>query len=331
MPDAGGAVFIAVDVGGTKTDVGLFAAAGAGGPLRHRRFRSAEFAGLEDVLQEFAAEETVAALVVAAAGPVRDGEIRTTNLPWTISAQRLGNRLGGIPVRLLNDLEAAAAGVLTLGEESFQTIVAGQSRVAHRALLAPGTGVGESILYWGGCEYRPYASEGGHVGFAPRDEEQIDLLRFLRRRLTEVSYEHVLSGPGLGNLFDFVSGPQGVRASLELPAGGDRAVAIGRAAVAGTCEASRRSVGLWLRILAARTGDLALAAMATGGVDIAGGMIRELLPLVDGREFARVTTGSGAMASMLAEVRVRAVLEPHVGLLGAAAVMARELGKSRTV
>jgi glucokinase len=334
MAEAAGDVILAVDVGGTKTDVGAFAVGGAGRLVRYERYRSAEYGGLEEVLREFIGGEAVAALAVAAAGPVRDGEIRTTNLPWTISAQRLATQLGGVPVQLLNDLEATAAGVLTLGEESFQTIACGVPRTAHRALLAPGTGLGESILYWDGSEHRPYATEGGHSGFAPCDDEQIELLRFLRRRLTAVSYEDVLSGPGLARLFEFVAGPQAVRASVELPGDSDgsgRAVLIGRAAVAGTCAASRRSVALWLRILAARAGDLALSTMALGGIEIAGGMIRELLPLVDGGEFARVRSGIGPLAALRAEVRVRAVLAPRVALLGAVAVMSRELVASRVV
>ena len=326
-------VILAVDVGATKVDVATFATAVGEAPrlLRSARYRSAGFSGVESVLADFrgSGNEVVKAVGIAAAGPLRDGRIHTTNLPWISAADGIAAQLGDIPVRLLNDLEAAAAGVLTLPEEAFDLIVAGVRRPTHRALLAPGTGLGQSILYWDGSAYRPYATEGGHVGFAPRDDEQIELLRFLRRRAAAVSYEHVLSGPGLGNLFDFVTGELNVPTTVAFSpdaAPGDQGASIGGAAVAGTCTASRASVRLYFRILAARAGDLALSAMALGGVEVGGGMVPKLLPALDRSEFQEVFVGVGPFARMLAEVPVRAVLEPRVALIGAALAAARELG-----
>lgn len=332
MKVSGAETVVAVDVGGTKVEVGSFAVDGDGLPriLASVRYPSADYGDLESLLTQYfsGCDVAPAALAIAVAGPVRSGTVRTTNLPWFLSSERLTQQFGGIPVYLLNDLEAAAIGVLALPDAAFAPIVSGVPVQSHRGILAPGTGLGQSLLYWDGSNYRPWATEGGHVGFAPRDDEQIELLRYLRRREAQVSYEHVLSGPGLANLFDFLTSTGSCAGRLEFPAGAtpsDRGAAIGRAAVEGTCAASRASVRLFFRILAARTGDLALSAMALGGVEIAGGVVPRLLPLLDGSGFAATAAGAGPFAEMLSQVPVRVVLEPRVALIGAARTALRGL------
>lgn len=315
------ALVLAADVGGSKTDVGLFRAGSPPALLRHQRFRSAEHASLEEVLGRFVGGEEIAAAACAAAGPVRDGCIEVTNLPWTISAARLAVQLGGARVVLLNDLEAAAAGILILPDGSLQSVKAGAAVAAHRAVLSPGTGLGQALLFWDGSRHRPAPSEGGHVGFAPRDEEQIALLRFLQRRHAQVSYEHVLSGPGLCAVFDFVTAELKVAAAPSVLAAlqaGERAAAIGRAAVDGECAASRRSVEIFARVLGARAGDLALSVLARGGVYLGGGMVPKLLPVLQGAAFEESFVGRGPFRDLLSEIRVDAVLEERVALLGAA-------------
>lgn len=333
MADGDKRVVVAADVGGTKVDIAAFGGgASAARRLRRERHASAGHDGIESLIEQFlaAAGVEVAAVSIAAAGPLRDGAIRTTNLPWVISAQVVGERLGGVPVYLWNDLEAAAAGVLELPADSFAPLIDGRPVDGHRALLAPGTGLGQSVLYWDGVAHRPYATEGGHVGFAPRDEEQIELLHFLRQRVASVSYERVLSGPGLANLFDFVSQVQGLPVGVQLAAAvtaGERGAAVGRAALAGACAASRAAVDLFYRILAARSGDLILSAMAVGGIDIAGGVVPRLLDLINRGEFARHLAGGGPFAEMLAQVRVRVVLADDVTLRGAASLAWRRLAE----
>jgi glucokinase len=328
MTERGSGLIVAADVGGTKTDVGLFERDGAR-LVRRERYRSADHPGLEEVLDDFLAGEKVAAAGIAAAGPVRDGFIRTTNLPWLISAADLARRLDGSSVYLLNDLEAAAAAAVDLGDESLDTIQSGNPRAgANRAVLAAGTGLGQAILFWHAGEYHPSATEGGHVAFGPRGAEQLELLRFMQRHHSQVSYEMLVSGIGLSNLFDFVANELGTAVAPEVAErlrGEDHAAVIGEAAVSGRCEASRRTIELFLRILAARAGDLTLSVMATGGVYIGGGIVPKLLPVLDRSRFRADFAGRGPFAQLLAEVPVWLVTEPQVALLGAAAVAAKRL------
>ncbi len=334
MGEAGARMIVAADVGGTKTDVGLFDAGAAKSPVRTGRYRSTEHAGLEEVLADFLGDVRPVAAGVAAAGPVRGGVIRTTNLPWVISGETLTRELGGVPVRLLNDLEAAAAGVLTLDDDSFETLNPGAAQAErNRAVLAPGTGLGQSILMWTGHEYRASATEGGHVGFAPRDEEQIALLRFAQRTHANVSYEHLASGMGLSRIFAFVTDELKVPAAAEVAGriGGqneDDGAVIGDAAVAGRCEASLRTVEIFFSVLAARAGDLTLSVMATGGLYLCGGIVPKLLPVLDRARFRSDFAGEGPFADLLADVPVLLVLEPQVALIGAAAVALSDLGAS---
>ncbi len=333
MVDEGKTLIVAADVGGTKTDVGLFEASERPRLVRKGRYQSAAHGGLEEVLDDFLAGVKVGAAGIAAAGPVRDAAIRTTNLPWLISAAQLAERLGGVPACLLNDLEAAAVGVLNLADESFDTLNPGVAQVdRNRAVLGPGTGLGQAILFWNGREYLPSATEGGHVGFAPRSDEQIELLRFMRRRYAHVSYERLVSGMGMGDIFAFVS------TVLEVPVAAEVAERLGREdagpvigdfAVSRKCLASVRTVEIFFSVLAARAGDLALSVMATGGVYITGGIVPKLLPALDRARFRSDFAGAGPFAEMLAEVPVRLVLEPEVALLGAADVASKRVREAR--
>jgi glucokinase len=232
-------------------------------------------------------------------------------------------------VVLLNDLEAAAAAVVDLGGESLEILQPGNPRPgANRAVLAAGTGLGQAILFWHGGEHHPSATEGGHVAFGPRDAEQLELLRFMQRRHPQVSYEMLVSGIGVNNLFEYVSRELGSAVAPEVAErllDEDRAAVIGEAAVSGVCQASRRTIDLFLRILAARAGDLALSVMATGGVYIGGGIVPKLLPILDRRRFREDFAGRGPFAELLAEVPVWVVMEPQAALLGAAAVAAKRL------
>ena len=328
MAEAAPRLILAADVGGTKTDVGVFAAGDPPSMVRSARYLSRDYAGLDELIADFIGSERIEAAGVAAAGPVLGEEIRPTNLAWVISAGRIASDLGGAPVCLLNDLEVAATGVLGLDASGLRRLHPGVARDAHRAILAPGTGLGQGLLLRVQDGYRPSASEGGHVGFSPRDEEQIELLRFLRARYAQVSLEHILSGSGLANIFDFVDGELGVEVADSVRkrlSPEDRGAVIGEAAVAGDCPASAHSVALFARVLAARAGDLALSLLALGGIYIGGGMMPKLLTVIDAAEFCDVFVGHGPFAPLLAKIPVDVVIEPKVALLGAAAAASRRL------
>ena len=166
---------------------------------REETFPSREFPGLEEIVQEFLGKERepLAAAAFGVAGPVLEGEVKATNLPWKLREAGLAEEIGSRRVRLLNDLETTAYGALFLEPDQLHTLNAGVPRQTHRAVIAAGTGLGQAILFWDGSRYRPAATEGGHTFFSPRDEREVELLRFIRERHSRVSWERVLSGPGL--------------------------------------------------------------------------------------------------------------------------------------
>ncbi|MBI3030397.1 MAG: glucokinase, partial [Candidatus Rokubacteria bacterium] len=201
-------LLLAGDVGGTKTAVSLFEARAAGPRVvREAVFPSAEFESLQAVVRRFLGAGPpvrVTAGCFGVAGPVVDGRCVTTNLPWQVDERRLAKAIPAPRVRLLNDLEAAAYGVLALPPRDLERIQRGKARKGNMVLIAAGTGLGEAILFWDGSRHRVVPSEGGHADFAPRSDLEMELLRFLQKEFGHVSYERVLSGPGLHNIYRFL-------------------------------------------------------------------------------------------------------------------------------
>ena len=329
---------LAGDIGGTKTNLALYHAAQPAAEergeslvlVREGSFSSARYPGLEDILDAFLdRRESVGAAAFGIAGPVLDGHVTATNLAWQVEATRLSSHLGGAQVRLMNDLEATAYGVLCLDPEEFQTLNPGRERRGHRAIIAAGTGLGQAFLFWDGRQYRAAATEGGHVDFAPRTALEDRLLGHLRRRYTHVSYERLVSGPGLVQLWRFLVEAEG----WELTAGleqrmrtEDPAAVIGQAGVSAECATCEAAVDLFLSIYGAQAGNLALTVMSLGGVYVAGGMIPKLLPRVGRGAFMRAFVDKGRFAALMADIPVRIVLNPKAAQVGAAQAALR-LGK----
>ena len=316
---------LAGDVGGTKTDLALYACE----PprrltlLRQRAFPSQRYPSLEAVLAEFVPPggEPVAAAAFGIAGPVLGDVVTTTNLPWHVRAADLARILGSERVRLLNDLEATAYGTAFQPPDAFHTLNAGRPQAGARAVIAAGTGLGQAFLFWDGTRYRTGPSEGGHADFAPQNDEEWALARFLRRRHPEhVSVERAVSGPGLFAIFTFLVEELGrpvEPAVRERLAADDPGAVIGEAALRGDSAACAEAVDVFLGLYGAQAGNLALTAMAVGGVFVGGGMVVKLLPLVAG-PFMRGFTAKGRYAGFMADVPVRVLLDPATGRLGAA-------------
>ncbi len=210
-------MILAGDVGGTKVHLALFDF--TDGNLKHTRdkqFPAKEYAGLEAIVKEFVVAEKVTAACFGVPGPVRDGRLRLTNLPWTLDSRELARDLKIDYVFLINDLQANGYGIAELDAEQIYTLSEGDARqVGNRALISAGTGLGEAFLVWDGRDYVPYPSEGGHSDFAPRNEDEIDLLRFLRQKYNgRISFERVVSGQGMTNCYEFLREVRG----LEEPA-----------------------------------------------------------------------------------------------------------------
>ncbi|MEJ2482003.1 MAG: glucokinase [Gemmatimonadota bacterium] len=331
-----GVTILAGDVGGTKTDLSLLAVSSEGGlrPVRRSTVASGEFGDLSALLNEFLDDDpppAVAALGVP--GPVLGGTVRLTNLPWTIDPSEVSRGTGIAEVVLVNDLVAAAQGVLSLGPEDVAVLNPGRERVGHRALVAAGTGLGQAILFWDGARHLPAASEGGHTGFGPRDEEQVALHRFLAARHDRVSWERVVSGPGLESIYEFLVLERGMPASEEVDArvraGGDLAAAVGDAGIEDESSTCRYAVDLFLRLYGAESANLALTTLALGGIYLWGGIIRKLLPRAIDGPFLEGYLDVGRFRGLLEEIPVRIVLDDRAAIAGAAQIALQSVAGAR--
>jgi glucokinase len=326
---------LAGDVGGTKTNLALFDA--GGGPLaivREAKLLNHEHADLADVVRTFLrGERTPRAAAFGIAGPIRAGGRATMpNLGWLIDAAALATGLGIERVVLLNDLEATGYGLATLAPTEYVVLNEGRPVPgANMALIAAGTGLGEAILFSDGTTYRVSPSEGGHADFAPRDAEQIAVLTRLMREFGHVSWERLVSGPGLVNLHHALDVPDPPAVAAAIAAAADPAAAIAEAALAGSSPRCIRALDLFVSMYGAEAGNLALKALATGGMWVAGGIAPKLLAKLRDGAFMRAFTDKGRFADLVAAIPVKVVLEPRTALRGAAAYLARAEPPARSV
>jgi glucokinase len=329
-------LILAGDIGGTKTTLALFSIEGGKLTPRVKKiFLSKDYPDLESILREFMADKTasVGSTCFGVAGPVIDGKSKTPNLPWVLDVREISRSLGLESVVLINDLEATVYGVLTLNAEHVVVLNEGLPPLeGNMCLIAAGTGLGEAMIYWDGIRYHPSASEGGHVDFAPRTPTEIELLRYLTAHFGHVSYERVVSGPGLINIYNFLkdSGyfaePSRLRGRF---AERDPAAVIAEAALAGEVEICAKALDLFVSIYAAEAGNLALKAKAVRGVYVGGGIAPKILKKLEDGSFMRVFTDKGRFSDFLSNVPVRVVLNEEAALLGAAHYAAFKSERSR--
>ena len=324
------ATVLAGDIGGTNSRLALYAVAGSEAltPIRSATFPSRDHGGLEEVIARFLGEAAapVAAASFGIAGPVVDDAVITTNLPWHIRGASLRERLGTPHVRLLNDLEATAYGALVLPADQLLALNPGVARIGNRAVIAAGTGLGQALLFWDGTRHVPVATEGGHTDFAPRDEVEHELLRYLERQYDgHVSYERTVSGHGLANIFRFLDDHCRMPVSPETRRRfehEDPAAVIGQLGVSGACGTAVAAVDRFVSIYGAQAGNLALTVMATGGVYIGGGIVNKLLPAMTSGGFVKAFKAKGRYERLMAEIPVWIIRDPDAGLHGAAHVAA---------
>jgi glucokinase len=322
-------MLLAADVGGTKTDLGLYTLEGGPrAPVAEAKVRSADYPSLEALALDFVARMGGQAKVTAAcfdlAGPVRGERATVTNLKWTVTAEALALALGVRAVWLLNDLEAIALAVPLLSEEDVLTLHAGQpERAGAVAIVAPGTGLGEAFLTWNGTSYQAHPSEGGHSSFAPIGALQRGLLEYLSQRWEHVSVERVCSGMGLPNLYEYLrdsgAAPETPGVARRLAAAQDRTPIISEAALdpAGACPLCARTLALFVEILGAEAGNLGLKVMATAGIYVAGGVPRHILPALTTGRFLQALQQKGRLSPVVARMPVHVVTRSSA-LLGAA-------------
>jgi len=320
-------VILAGDVGGTKTGLALFEVRRrAVVVVREEALPSHDYGALTDAIRHFLSNGPAVAIdaaCVGVAGPVIDGRCTATNLPWHVDEVSLAECVSTRRVKLLNDLEATGYGILGLPPSALKTLQAGEPRRATMALIAAGTGLGEVALVWDGRRHRAAGSEGGHTDFAPRTDREIELLRFLRREFGRVSYERIVSGPGLHNIYRFLltaGGPpesDWIRSRME---SGDPSAVIGEAAVDQRDDRAVQALNMFVSIYGAEAGNLALKALAVGGVFVGGGIAPKIRPKLEDGTFMTAFRDKGRMSGMMAAIPVHLVLEPRAALLGAAAV-----------
>jgi glucokinase len=318
-------MILAGDVGGTKVHLALFDF--TDGNLKHNRdqqFPAKEYSGLEEIVKEFIVAEKVTAACFGVPGPVREGRLRLTNLPWTLDSRELAADLKIDYVFLINDLQANAYGIGELKAEQIYTLSEGDARqIGNRALISAGTGLGEGFMVWDGRDFVPYPSEGGHTDFAPRNEDEIDLLRFLRQKYNgRISHERVVSGMGLTNVYEFLREVRGMEEPARLAermASEDPNAVITELALAAKSEICEKALDMFVSAYGAEAGNLALKVLSVGGLYVGGGIAPRILEKLKDGTFMKAFTDKGRLSQLLVHMPVRVILESRTALIGAAA------------
>ena len=326
-------MILAGDIGGTNARLAFFTI--EDGRLRsliERTYPTRDYSNLESVVAKFVGDNALSPELACfgIAGPVTRGRAETPNLKWVVESAPIANLLGIARVTLINDLEANAWGVGALEPADFEVISAGAPGAAGNAtVIAAGTGLGEAGLYWDGRVHHPFACEGGHAGFAPVDDLQCELLHHLRTKFGHVSWERVLSGPGLLNIYTFLRdsgrGTEPGWLTGEL-AQADAAARISQAAIEGKSELCGRALDLFVSIYGSEAGDLALKMMATGGVYLGGGIAPKIVAKLREPAFMTAFAAKGRLSKLLETIAVKVIMNDKTALLGAARCAAIRAG-----
>ena len=316
-------LFLAGDIGGTKTHLILFQP-GEKTPIRlkEKSFPSQQYSSLDKILKEFLQDTNakIAKACFGVAGPVEKGKCRTTNLPWIVDARLLEKEIPIEKVFLLNDLEANAYGVQVLPHDQFFLLNSGKPQQGNCALISAGTGLGEAGFYFDGEMLHPFACEGGHCDFAPTTPIEVELLTYLRDQFGHVSYERVLSGPGLYNIYRFLIDTKrateslGVLRNMEPK---DAPKIISEKGISGESKACTESLKLFVSIYGAEAANLALKLLALGGVYVGGGIAPKILPVIKQGHFFSAFKAKGRFSALLENIPIRIVLNEETALLGA--------------
>ena len=318
-------MILAGDIGGTNSRLASFEVVqGRVQPIVEETFPSRGSASLGDIVRTFVSKHDlrITHACFGIAGPIRHGRSEAINLAWVVDAEQLAQQLGLARVWLINDLEANAYGVAALAPEDFVVLNEGTPDAeGNAAVIAAGTGLGEAGLYWDGKQHWPFASEGGHASFAPDNALQVELLQYLQQQFTHVSWERVLSGPGLYNVYTFLRDTQrGVEPAwlTEELRQVDPPAAIAGAALAGTCDLCVQALDLCVALYGAEAGNLALKVMATGGVFVGGGIAPKIVAKLQEPTFMQAFCAKGRLQPVLAAIPVRVIMNDKTALYGAA-------------
>jgi glucokinase len=319
-------MILAGDVGGTKVDLALYDF--FNGKLEYTRdkvYKAKDYPGLEVIVKEFLGADQVTAACFGVPGPVRNGRLRLTNLPWTLDSRELSSGLGIEHVFLINDLEANGYGIAELTPDQIFTLSEGDSgQAGNRALIAAGTGLGQSLLIWNGHIHVPYPSEGGHADYAPRNEDEIDLLRFLKEKYNgRVSFERVVAGMGLTSIYQFLRDVRGMEEPAwlaeKIAKASDPNSVITENALSAKSEICEKALDMFVSAYGAEAGNLALKVLSVGGLYVGGGIAPRIIEKLKDGTFIKAFTDKGRLSQLLINMPVRVILESRAALMGAAA------------
>lgn len=319
-------MLIAGDVGGTKTRLALYHEQGQPIPLAEQVFVSDDYDHLEDIVQLFVEEQhaQITKAVFGMPGPVIEGVVKVTNLPWTVSEVEMQEALGIPQVKLLNDLEATAYGIPFLPPTDLHKLNTAPDRAGNRVVVAPGTGLGESILFYHEGRYIASATEGGHTDFAPRNLFEIRLLEYLIGKYGHVSYERMCSGIGIPEIYEYLQRqihiserPDLEQKIMELEQR-ERVPLIVKAALEGHSERCAETLKTFVSILGSEAGNMALNVLAKGGVYLGGGIPPKIIPALEDGTFMNAFIDKGRFSEMLSQIPVYVILNEKTAMFGAA-------------
>ncbi len=317
------ASILAGDVGGTKTNLSVFRLEADGlYQGASETYASADFNSVTEILDEFIRtyQLSVQSICLGVAGPVINGHVELTNLSWDLDIPEIRENTGIRDVHLLNDLEATAYGLAGMVEEDFIEISAGSEDIpGNAAIIAPGTGLGEAGLFWDGRVYHPFPTEGGHCDFSPRTELDFELQQFLQKKYGVVSWEKLISGPGIPDIYEFLTekkkaGEGGNRIQFE---GRDPSAVISRAAMEAADEICVETMDLFVRYLARESANLVLKMKALGGLFLGGGIPPKIAPLIQRPAFFAEYMDCDRMQHLLEQVPMRIIMNQKAPMLGA--------------
>lgn len=322
-------IILAGDIGGTSTRLALCEQNGKNFcAVAEEKFSSAKFSELDRIIEKFleGKPHKIERACFGVPGPVTGETIKLANLPWTVDAKNLKNLLGLQKIGLINDLEANAYGLSEFEEKDFAVLNEGaKNPLGNAAIISAGTGLGEAGLHYEegmNRKLRPFSTEGGHADFAPRNDLEIELLRYLLEKFGRVSVERVVSGQGLGNIYEFLRDTRRAEEPAwlrtEIIEKGDAAAIISKNGISGKSEICETALDVFVSLYAAEAGNLALKMLATGGVFLGGGIAPKILPKLQSPVFLESFVAKGRMRGLLEQIPVRVVLNDKAALLGAA-------------
>lgn len=315
---------LAADIGGTKANMALFEIDGKTlNALRIKSYKTKDHLSFLALLKKFLAgpPNSIDAVCLGVAGPVIDGRVQGTNFPWVIDREDIKDELKIENVYVINDLRANAYGLAALEESDFKVLKTGEKVSGNAAMLSPGTGLGEAGLYWDGAKYHPFATEGGHCYFSPKDDLDVKLWEFMQQKYGTVSWERVLSGQGICDIHSFLRMYRGTAEPIwfaQKTLEEDLAAVITSSAMQEADPVFVETFELFIRFLATEAALLALKMKATGGIFVGGGIVPKIIKGINEDVFTANFVHSGQMASLLEIIPVKVILNDKTPLLGAA-------------